>query len=416
MHNDQLHPVCGAPPRRTPRGLVGLFACASGLSVANVYYAQPLLDQVAEDFAISPGAVGGVITATQVGSVLALLLIVPLGDQINRRTLMLVQISALIGGLFCVGITHSPLIMLLAMLAIGLLGTAMTQGLIAFAATASLPEERGRVVGTVQGGVVIGLLLSRLAAGLISDLAGWRWVYLGSALAMMTLGLILYKVLPTQRPSSAPMAYPRLVLSMFKLLKEDPVLQIRGMLALFIFAVLGIFWSALVFLLTHAPYGFSHTTIGTFGLAGVVGALAATRAGVWADKGLGQWTTGVSLALLILAWGALWLTTDSMVWLLIGVVMLDLGAQAIHVTNQSMIFNSQPASHSRVVGCYMLFYAVGSGLGALASTALFAAHGWTGVCLLGAGVSLTALGFWAVTLHLMPGTVEHSRTASRHPG
>ena len=416
MHNDQLHPAPGATPLRTPRGLVGLFACASGLSVANVYYAQPLLDQVADDFAISPGAVGAVMTATQVGSVLALLLIVPLGDQINRRTLMLAQISALIGGLLCVGITHSPLIMLLAMLAIGLLGTAMTQGLIAFAATASLPEERGRVVGTVQGGVVIGLLLSRLAAGLIADLAGWRWVYLGSSLVMMVLGLILYKVLPAQRPSSAPLAYSQLVLSMFTLLKEDRVLQIRGMLALFIFAVLGIFWSALVFLLTHAPYGFSHTTLGTFGLVGVVGALAATRAGAWADKGLGQWTTGVSLVLLILAWGALWLTTYSMVWLVIGVVILDLGAQAIHVTNQSMIFNSRPDSHSRVVGCYMLFYAVGSGLGALASTALFAAHGWTGVCMLGAGVSLAALGFWAVTLRQMPGTVEQTSAGARYTG
>ena len=387
-----------AIPLRTPRGLVALFACASGLSVANVYYAQPLLDQVAADFAISPGAAGGVITATQVGSVLALLLLVPLGDRINRRTLLLAQLGALIAGLFCVGVTGSALIMLCAMLVIGLLGTAMTQGLIAFAATLSRPQERGRVVGTVQGGVVIGLLLSRLAAGLITDLAGWRWVYLGSALTMMGLALILYRALPTQRPTAAPMSWLQLVLSMFRSLREDPVLQIRGMLALFVFAVLGIFWSALVFLLSQPPYGFTHTTIGTFGLVGVVGALAATRAGVWADKGLGQWTTGLSLALLILAWIALWLTPYSLVWLVIGVVILDLGAQAIHVTNQSMIFQSGPESHSRVVGCYMLFYAIGSGLGALASTALYAAYGWTGVCALGAGVSVAALGFWAGTL------------------
>ena len=391
-----------------PRGLVRLLACASGLSVANVYYAQPLLDQVAADFAISPAAVGGVITATQVGSVLALLLLVPLGDQINRRTLMLAQAGALIAGLICVGMTRSPVLMLLAMLTIGLLGTAMTQGLIAFAATAALPQERGRVVGTVQGAVVIGLLLSRLAAGLIADLAGWRWVYLGSGLVMMVLALILYNVLPSQRPSGAPMPYGRLVLSMFTLLREDRVLQIRGMLALFIFAVLGIFWSALVFLLTQAPYDFSHTAIGTLGLAGVVGALAATRAGIRADKGLGQRTTGWSLGLLLLAWFALWLTPHSLAWLIIGVIILDLGAQAIHVTNQSMIFNARPDSHSRIVGCYMLFYAIGSGLGALASTALYAAYGWTGVCALGAGVSLAALGFWRITLPHMPGATDTS--------
>ena len=402
MPNDLPLPAPAAPPTRTPQGLVGLFACASGLSVANVYYAQPLLDQMADDFAISTAAVGGVITATQVGSVLALLLIVPLGDQVNRRYLMLAQIGALIAALFCLGMTHSSTIMLLAMLAVGLLGTAMTQGLIAFAATAAAPQERGRVVGTVQGGVVIGLLLSRLAAGVICDLAGWRWVYLGSALVMALLALILCKVLPAQRPSTAPMAYPQLVLSMFRLLKEDPVLQIRGMLALFVFAVLGIFWSALVFLLGQAPYEFSHTTIGTFGLAGVAGALAASRAGIQADKGLAQRTTGLALGLLIVAWVALWLTPWSLLWLVIGIVILDLGAQAVHVTNQSMIFSARSDSHSRAVGCYMLFYAIGSGLGALASTAVHAAYGWTGVCVLGAGVSVAALGFWAVTVRQTP--------------
>ena len=390
------------------RGLIGLFACASGLSVANVYYAQPLLDQVAADFAISPSAVGGVMTATQVGSILALLFIVPLGDQMDRRYLMLMQIVALIGGLFCVGLTHSPALMLLSMLVIGLMGTAMTQGLIAYAATACLTQERGRVVGTVQGGVVIGLLLSRVTAGLIADVAGWRWVYLGASLVMMALALILCKTLVPQRPASAPMAYPKLLASMFTLLKHDRILQIRGMLALFIFADLSIFWSALVFLLTHPPYSFSHTTIGTFGLVGVVGALAATRAGVLADRGLGQWTTGVSLVLLMLAWLMLWLTPYSIAWLVIGVVILDLGAQAIHVTNQSMIFSARPGSHSRVVGCYMLFYAVGSGLGALASTSLYAMYGWTGVCVLGGGVSLAALFFWGLTLRCMPAVHKNS--------
>ena len=402
MPNDLPLPAPAAPPTRTPQGLVGLLACASGLSVANVYYAQPLLDQMAGDFAISTAAVGGVITATQVGSMLALLLIVPLGDQLNRQHLMLVQIGALIAALFCLGMTHSAAIMLLAMLAVGLLGTAMTQGLIAFAATAARPQERGRVVGTVQAGVVIGLLLSRLAAGVICDLAGWRWVYLGSALVMALLALILCKVLPAQRPSTAPMAYPQLVWSMFRLLKEDRVLQIRGMLALFVFAVLGIFWSALVFLLGQAPYEFSHTTIGTFGLAGVAGALAASRAGIQADKGLGQRTTGLALGLLIVAWVALWLSPWSLLWLVLGIVILDLGAQAVHVTNQSMIFSARSDSHSRAVGCYMLFYSIGSGLGALASTAVHAAYGWTGVCVLGAGVSVAALGFWAVTLRHTP--------------
>lgn len=384
------------------RALVALFACACGLSVANVYYAQPLLDALAADFAISHGAVGGIITGTQVGSALALLFVVPLGDQMDRRRLILLQIVALIGGLVGVGLAQSATALLAGMLAIGLLGTAMTQGLIAYAATSCSPEERGQVVGTVQSGVFMGLLLARLFAGFIADLAGWRWVYLTSALVMLVLGVILWRMLPAQCPSARRLPYLSLILSMFTLLREDRVLQVRGVIALLMFAVFNIFWSALVFPLTQAPYGFSHTAIGTFGLVGVVGALAAARAGRWADRGLGQRTTGLALTLLMLAWLPLWFTPQSIAWLVLGIIALDLAGQAIHVTNQSMIFAARPDAHSRTVGCYMLFYSAGSGLGALASTATYAAFGWSGVCLSGAAVSLLALVFWAVTRSYMP--------------
>lgn len=398
---------------RMPRPLVALFACACGLSVANVYYAQPLLDALAADFAISHAAVGGIITGTQVGSALALLLLVPLGDQMDRRRLMLAQIGALMLGLAGVGLAQTPAAMLAGMVAIGLLGTAMTQGLIAYAATASLPAERGRVVGAAQGGVVVGLLLARLLAGIIADLAGWRWVYFSSALAMTALAALLWRVLPAQRPSARPLPYVKLILSMFTLLRQERVLQIRGVIALLMFAAFNIFWSALVFPLTAPPYGLSHTAIGAFGLVGVAGALAAARAGHWADRGLSQWTSGLALTLLIFSWLPLWFTTSSLWWLVIGIVSLDLGGQAIHVTNQSMIFSTQPHAHSRLVGCYMLFYSTGSGLGAIASTTVHAAFGWPGVCLLGAGVSLLALIFWAVTLRHMPQTLNDATPAGR---
>ena len=383
---------------RMPRTLVALFACACGLSVANVYYAQPLLDALAADFTISHAAVGGIITGTQIGSALALLFLVPLGDQLDRRRLTLVQTVALIGALVGVGLAQTATALLAGMLAIGLLGTAMTQGLIAYAATCSSPEERGQVVGAVQGGVFMGLLLARLFAGFITDLAGWRWVYLTSALMMLVLGVILWRRLPEQRPAGLRLPYLRLIVSMFTLLRTDRVLQVRGIIALLMFAVFNIFWSALVFPLSQPPYQLSHTAIGTFGLVGVVGALAATRAGRWADQGLGQRTTGLALILLMLSWLPLWFTPHSIAWLVLGIIALDLAGQAIHVTNQSMIFNARPDAHSRVVGCYMLFYSAGSGLGALASTATYAAFGWSGVCLLGAGVSLLALLFWAVTV------------------
>jgi predicted MFS family arabinose efflux permease len=193
------------------------------------------------------------------------------------------------------------------------------------------------------------------------------------------------------------MTYPRLVGSMFALLRHDRVLQVRGMLAFLMFAAFNIFWSAIVLPLSAAPYALSHTAIGAFGLVGATGALAASHAGRWADRGREQATTCGALVLLSAAWLPLACMDVSLWALVLGIVLLDLGGQAVHVTNQSMIFRSHPDGHSRVVGTYMLFYAAGSGMGALATTAMYALGGWSCVCALGAAVSLVALVFWAGT-------------------
>ncbi|MGO3125087.1 MAG: MFS transporter [Advenella sp.] len=401
MHADQE--VNGyQQARRMPRALVVLFAGASGLSVANVYYAQPLLDALAADFSISHAAVGGVITFTQIGCALALLLLVPLGDQIDRRRLVLIQLVALFAALLGVSLARSSAALMFGMLMVGLLGTAMTQGLIAYAATAAAPAERGRVVGATQSGVVIGLLSARVLAGVVADLASWRGVYFVSALLMLVLGLMLLRALPVQAAPARRLSYGQLMLSMITLLRQERVLQIRGVIALLMFAAFSVFWSALVLPLSAPPYSLSHTAIGAFGLVGVVGALGAARAGHWADQGFGQRTSGLALMLLLVSWLPLSLVSHSLWWLILGIIALDLGGQAIHVTNQSMLFNTQVQAHSRLVGCYMLFYSVGSGLGAIASTAAYAAFGWQGVCLLGAGMSGVALAFWALTVRLMP--------------
>lgn len=377
--------------------LAWLFAIASGLSVANVYYAQPLLDALARDFGISHAAVGGVITATQLGCALALLFLVPLGDRVDRRRLMAMQMLALTFALVAVGMAQSTLALLAGMLAVGLLGTAMTQGLIAYAASAAAPHEQGQVVGTAQGGVFIGLLLARVFAGGVSDLAGWRGVYFCAALLMLGIAIPLWRRLPTLPPASRTLSYPRLLASVLTLLRQEKVLQVRGMLALLMFAAFNIFWSALVLPLSAPPYNFSHTLIGAFGLAGVVGALAAARAGQWADRGYARRTSGLALLMLLLAWWPLSLMEVSLWALVMGIVLLDLGGQALHVTNQSLIFRTRPDAHSRLVGLYMMFYAVGSGLGAISTTVTYARFGWQGVCTLGASVSLLALAFWWMT-------------------
>ena len=380
-----------------PRSLVLLFAAASGLSVANVYYAQPLLDALARDFGISHAAVGSVITATQIGCAVALLLLVPLGDCVDRRRLMAAQLLALVAALATVGAARSAPVLLAGMTAVGMLGTAMTQGLIAYAASAAAPHEQGRVVGTAQSGVFIGLLLARAFAGGVSDLAGWRGVYFCAAALMLAIALPLWRRLPALPAALNTMPYPRLIASMLTLLREERMLQVRGMLALLMFAALNIFWSALVLPLSAPPYRFSHTVIGAFGLVGVVGALAAARAGQWADRGHAQRTSAAALAVLVLAWWPLSLMAASLWALIIGIVLLDLGGQALHVTNQSLILRTRPAAHSRLVGLYMLFYAVGSGMGAIGATATYAHAGWQGVCLVGAAVSLLALAFWGLT-------------------
>lgn len=385
------------PSADMPRSMVWLFATASGLSVANVYYAQPLLDALANDFGISHAAVGGVVTATQIGCALALLLVVPLGDKVDRRRLMAVQLIALVVALVSVSMAQSSSALLIGMLATGMLGTAMTQGLIAYAASAASAHEQGRVVGAAQGGVFTGLLLARVFAGGISDIAGWRGVYLCAAALMLMIALPLWWRLPALPTVTATMSYPRLIGSMLTLLRQEKVLQIRGVLALLMFASFNIFWSALVLPLSAPPFNFSHTAIGAFGLAGAVGALAAGRAGRWADRGYAQRTSAAALSILLLAWWPLSLMDRSLGILLIGIILLDLGGQALHVTNQSMIFRTRPEAHSRLVGLYMLFYAVGSGLGALGTTMAYACAGWPGVCLLGASVSLLALVFWWLT-------------------
>ncbi|MEQ1136418.1 MFS transporter [Acinetobacter seifertii] len=391
------HAKSDKPLSSMPRGVILLFAIASGASVANVYYAQPLLDILAKDFNISHASIGGVVTATQIGCALALLFLVPLGDLVNRRRLMTLQLLALVSALLVVAFAHSVSVLLAGMLAVGLLGTAMTQGLIAYSASAAAPHEQGHIVSTAQSGVFIGLLLARIFSGGISDITGWRGVYFCAAILMLILALPLWKRLPHLKTQSVNMRYLQLLTSMFKLLRQEKVLQVRGVLALLMFAAFNIFWSALVLPLSAPPYSFSHTVIGAFGLVGAVGALAAARAGYWADRGYAKRTSAIALLILLSAWVPLSLMDYSLWALIIGILLLDLGGQALHVTNQSMIFRTHPEAHSRLVGLYMLFYAVGSGLGAISTTVTYAYAGWLGVCTLGASVSCLALLFWWIT-------------------
>nr|WP_245719695.1 MFS transporter [Paenibacillus tianmuensis] len=381
------------------RSVALLFAVACGLAVANVYYAQPLLDAMATELGIDRAAAGIVITATQICYALGLLLLVPLGDLVNRRKLIVGQMLLSVLALIVVGTASTAVVLLAGMGAVGLLAV-VTQALVAYASTLAAPAERGRIVGLVTSGVVIGILLARTVAGTLTDLAGWRSVYFVSAGLTVLMAGLLFRVLPREDHGKAPMTYPQLLRSVFALFIQEPVLRIRGILALLIFASFSVLWTSLVLPLSSPPLSLSHTAIGSFGLIGVAGAMAAARAGRLADRGLGQRTTGIALTLLLVSWLPINLTERSLWALIAGVVLLDLAVQAVHVTNQSMIYNVRPEARSRLAGAYMIFYSIGSAVGSIASTLMYARAGWTGVCLLGAAISGLALLFWGLTRRL----------------
>ncbi|MGW0587205.1 MFS transporter [Streptosporangium sp. NPDC002607] len=393
--------TAGTPSFALPRGVTLLFAIACGTAVANVYFAQPLLVTLGRDFAISPATLGAVVTLTQLGYGLGLFFIVPLGDLIDRRRLIVMQLLLLAAALMVVGTATIAALLLAGMAAVGLLAV-VTQTLVAFAASLAPPAQRGRVVGLVTSGVVTGILLARTVSGLLADLAGWRSVYLTSAALTCVLALALHHVLPPRDTAAPSMHYGQLLRSTLSLFAQERLLRLRALLALLIFAAFSTLWSCIALPLSAPPLSLSHTAIGAFGLLGAAGALAATAAGRLNDRGLSQRTTGIGLALLVASWLPLTFARQSLWALVVGVIVLDLAVQAVHVTNQSLIYTLRPDAGSRLIGGYMVFYSLGSAFGAIASTALYAAAGWGAVCALGTAISCLALLLWAGTRPCTP--------------
>jgi len=379
------------------KGVVLLFAIACGLAVGNVYYAQPLLDAMADAFGLSPGSIGIVMTLTQVGYGLGLLLLVPLGDLLNRRRLIVTQTLLSAAALLTIALASNSAWLLIGVTLTGLLAV-VTQVLVAYAATLAVPAQRGKVVGVITSGIVVGILLARTVAGGMADLAGWRSIYLLSAGLTLVMAALLFRVLPKDEDARPSTRYVALIASVFSLFREEPVLRQRAILALLTFASAMVLWTPMVLPLAAPPLSLSHSEIGLFGLAGAAGALAAARAGHLADRGWGQWVSGLSLLLMLGSWLPIALTQTSLWALLLGVITLDLGLQAVHVTSQSMIYSVRPEAQSRLTAGYMLFYSIGSALGSIASTAMYAWAGWPGVCWLGAAINMVALLYWWRTL------------------
>jgi predicted MFS family arabinose efflux permease len=300
-----------------------------------------------------------------------------------------------------VGTASHAAVLLTGLTLVGVLAV-VVQILVAFAATLATPHGRGRAIGTVTSGVVGGILLARFASGALADIGGWRMVYLVSAGLMLAMAVLLLRILPREpQATMAGSSYLSLLRSMAALFVAEPILRERALFAFLIFADLNVFWTSIVLPLSAPPFALSHTTIGLLGIAGFAGALGARNAGRLADLGWAQRTTGLSLMLMLAAWAAIACLHTSLWFVVAGVIMLDLGLQAVHVTSQSLIVAARPDAASRLVGGYMVFYSIGSAVGGLASTMVYAAAGWTGVCVLGAGLSAAALLVWVITASRM---------------
>ncbi|MBW8373330.1 MFS transporter [Stenotrophomonas sp.] len=383
-------------PSPLSRWQVLLMAFATGVAVASNYYAQPLLHTIAGQFGVSFARAGTVVTVAQLSYAAGLILLVPLGDLFERRRLIVVMSLLSAAGLVLSALSHQFVWLLVGTALTGLFSV-VAQVLVPFAATLARPEERGQVVGTVMSGLLLGILLARTVAGALSSLGDWRTVYWIAAAALVLTTGMLYRHLPRFH-QTAGLGYLQLLHSIGTLFAQEPVFRQRTVLGALSFAMFAIFWTPLAFLLAAEPYGYSDATIGLFGLVGAAGTLAAGVAGRMADRGKAALATTVALVLLAASWLPLGFSTHSLIALVVGVIVLDLAAQLLHVSNQNVVYALRPEARNRLNAGYMTGYFIGGSLGSLVSAQVFDRFGWTGVCVTGAGVAMVAIAVWAVAV------------------
>ena len=377
------------------RGMTLLFAAAAGLAVANIYYAQPLLIAISSAFRVSSGTASLISTAGQLGYTVGIALLVPVGDITSRRRLAtaLLGVTALA---LAVCATAPDFAVLAAAIAVMSTGAVAGPVLLPFAAALAAPAQRGRVTGTVMSGVLFGVLLSRVAGGLIAQALGWRAVYGIAAGVTFVLALVLWRVLP-EVPPAASARYLPLLRSIFTLLRTQPVLRVRALLGFFGFGTFTILWTSVAFLLARPPYSFDEGVIGLFGLAGAAGALAARVAGPAADRGRDRLVTGSMLMAILAGWVLIGADGGHVLAAVaVGIVVLDLGVQGAHVTNLAVIYRRCAAARARLTTVYFTAVFLGGVAGAATSGIAYASGGWTAVSLAGGGFTLAGLVVWAV--------------------
>ena len=368
--------------QRVSQKLVLVMALASGLVVANSYYAQPVVETISANLHASTAQIGLIVTASQIGYAIGLAFLVPLGDLVQRRKLLDVMLAGTTLCLVAMALSPNWQVLGVAALLVGVTSV-VGQILVPLAATLAAPEERGKVIGDVMTGLLLGILIARVVSGVVTEVAGWRAMFWIAAALMTFTAVLLHRELPTV-PSTTKVSYRSLLASVFHLIVEEPLLRLRMIYGALTFASFGVLWTSIGFLLAAPPFGWSDAKIGLFTLLGVAGVVAARIAGTLADRGWAQRQTGAFVLATAISFGVMALGRSNALLLGVGVALSELGIQGTHISNQSLFYALRPDARSRLNTAYMTAYFAAGSIGSALSAVLYSHSGWSGVCVVGA--------------------------------
>jgi predicted MFS family arabinose efflux permease len=395
----QPTPPAAAPSQR----LIPLLGLATGITVSALYFNQPLLIEMARSLHVTEAQMSHVAVAAQAGYAIGLLFFVPLGDVVERRGLILKMIAGLVLSMLVTAVVPSLLPMVLITILTGAMA-AVTHVLLPIAPEIATPANAGRAVGSVMTGLLLGILLSRTFSGWIAEWLNWRSVFLIASVFAVALAFLLRRALPLL-PPRAPMPYHHALRSLWTLMRTQPLLVESATVGGLVFAAFSAFWTTLVFLLGSPHYRLGAGVAGSFGVLGAIGASVAPIAGRLADRHGSRWVISAGLGLVIVSWGVTWIFAYSIAGLVIGVLLMDAGAQAAQVGNQTRIFSlahcpgTAYGARSRINTVYMTTYFIFGALGSWLGAHAWERWQWNGVCglallLLGLAAGRHAYGSW----------------------
>lgn len=361
---------------------------ATGLVVANLYYNQPLLEDIARTFHTTRAKAGQVSVLTQIGYASGLFFLAPLADMVRRKRLMIIVFAFIILSLLLTALAPTISVLIFASFLIG--ATSMIpQILVPMAAHLAKPNERGKKIGVIMSGLLIGILLSRTFSGYIGEYFGWRAVYYIAAGIMLLMWLMVGLFLPEVEPDYKG-TYKQLMASLAHLVKHEPKLRLAALRGALCFACFSAFWTTIVFLLKQ-NFNMGSSVAGEFGLVGAFGAIAAGLMGRLSDKMDAYKLSGFTLLLILISFIIFIFSAHSIAGLIIGVIIMDMGVQATHISNQSIIFALKPEARNRINTIYMVTYFIGGSVGTFFATQLWKNYQWNGVCITGITISIITL-------------------------